>query len=177
MRRCTSQCLLGATRSIPKRIYGTWEKAGGNKPDQGFWTSTAHQRDGGKTWASDWLTGYLHDNASEWIPENGFLFEVIGTPRIFDITYADRFFDWAEQYEKIDIADNARSYGRQLTMRLHFPWDELAKHFDGAHFDGGGGGSEEFTYGWDVESTVWFDMQHLKYKGAVKLWAGEDNND
>jgi hypothetical protein len=159
----------------PIGVHHYHPKAGNNKPDQGFWTSSAQQHKDG-TWSSDWLTTYLHSNAREWIPANGFLFEIVGEPLLFSIDYADRFFDWAEKYNKGDTTKQAAKYNfnYETAMRVGFPWDELAKHFDGAHFDGWRG-RDDFTYGWDVESTVWFDMGHLKYKGAVRLWNGDED--
>ncbi len=56
----------------PVMVHHYSPKAGDNKPDQGFWTSTAVKKSDG-TWSSDWLTGYLHHSARDWIPENGFL--------------------------------------------------------------------------------------------------------
>ena len=165
---------LAKEDTVPSMVNHYVPKAGDNKPNQGFWTSSAFQQPD-NTWSSAWLRDYLHQNAVYWIPENGYLFEVIGNPIIFDISYADRFYDWAEKYGKLDDQDKWASYDYEMRMRLNFPWDQLARHFAGVHFDGHR--SDEFANGWDVESTVWFDLSHLKYRGAVKIAAPKEEND
>lgn len=140
---------------------------GNNKPDNGFWTSSAIQTDYGYT--SDWYRLVL-DTFRTWQTDYGYLFKVEGQPRLFNISHADEFYEWALDHNRISRPPDEffRAYTREH-MRYAFPWDELSKHFDGAYYDGYSGGSSDITYGWDVESTVWFDTSFLKYVGAVKL--------
>lgn len=140
---------------------------GNNKPDSGFWTSSAIQTDYGYT--SDWYK-YVLDTFKTWQTDYGYLFKVVGQPRLFDVSHAEQFYEWALDHGRIKRAPTEyfKAYTREH-MRYAFPWDELSKHFDGVHYDGWSRGSSDITYGWDVESTVWFDTSFLKYVGAVKL--------
>lgn len=145
---------------------------GSNKPSEGFWTSTARPEANG-TYTSDWYE-YVKTNHKTWQTEYGYLFEVSSSAMVFDISYADQYYEWAMDKNRMSIpkSDWMHDYSPD-DMRFRFPWDQLAKHFDGAWFNGYSssyGGSSDFTYGWDVESTVWFNTKVLKYKGAVRLW-------
>lgn len=149
---------------------------GNDKPAEGFWTSSAWETKTG--WTSDWYR-FVQRRFPEWQTDYGYLFEVDKSAQVFDLFYADDFFQWAESHDRVltktgdwppaDSPDN---------MRVRFPWDEMAKLFDGAHHSGGGYGRyDEFTYGWDVESTVWFNTSVLKYKGAVPLDSGIEDDE
>lgn len=146
---------------------------GSNKPSNGFWTSTALKTNAG--WTSDWYK-LVQRQFPTWQTDYGYLFEVTGTPLLFDLGHADQFYQWAMDHGRIKRAPNEyfQAYSREH-MRYAFPWDELAKHFDGVYHGGWGGrDSDDLSYGWDVESTVWFDTRFLKYAGAVKLTTYHD---
>ena len=140
---------------------------GSNKPDVGFWTSSAIVTDDGYT--SDWYKLVLRQFKT-WQTDYGYLFKVVGEPRLFDLSHADQFYEWALDHNRISRppTEYIKAYTRDH-MRYAFPWDELSKHFDGVYHSGWSHGSDELSYGWDVESTVWFDTSFLKYAGAVKL--------
>jgi len=53
-------------------------------------------------------------------------------------------------------------------MRYNFPWDEISKHFD-AVWHSGSGYDRDFMYGWDVESTAWFNTDFLQLIGEVPV--------
>lgn len=144
---------------------------GDNKPSSAFWTSSAKRLSDG-TYTSDWAKHVAHI-FPEWQTDYGYLFEVKQTALVIDSGHLNQFYDWAESYGKTtkEVSDYAKSSDRDTQMRSNFPWQALAKHFDGVHHDGysGGYGSMRFTYGWDVESTAWFNTSMLTYKGAVRV--------
>jgi hypothetical protein len=148
---------------------------GDNKPRMGFWTSTAIEKKDG-TYTSDWYE-FVKRTFPTWQTDYGYLFEVQSSPLIFDLNYADRYYEWALDNNRLSMPE--RSYFRPYSLddsRSRFPWDQLSRHFDAA-FHAHSWDRDSFTQGWDVESTVWFKTDNLKYKGAVKLWHGFDGDD
>jgi hypothetical protein len=137
---------------------------GNNKPGTGFWTSTAIQTKNG--WTSDWYK-YVKNNHSGWQTDYGFLFDVVDSPMVFDMMYAKDYYEWALDRGRITMKGYAQPYTTD-DARHRFPWDQLARHFDAAHLSYAYR-DDDITYGWDVESTVWFKTKFLKYKGAVRL--------
>jgi hypothetical protein len=148
--------------------------AGDNKPSGAFWTSTAIEEANG-TYSSDWYQ-YVRDNFKTWQTDYGYLFAVKSSALIIPTSYLEDYYNWAERVgrtkEQREFYKN--SYGSDR-MRSNFPWDQLSRHFDGVHHFGHR--SDEFTYGWDVESTAWFNTSVLEYKGAVRLWNGYHEDD
>ena len=141
---------------------------GNNKPHEGFWTSTAIKMDDGK-YTSDWYK-FVKSNFKSWQTDFGYLFEVQSGAMIFDVSNAAQFYEWAMDYNR--MSSEKSSWAQEYSTddaKLRFPWDELAKHFDAAHLSYPYS-DDAFTYGWDVESTVWFNTKYLKYKGAVRLY-------
>lgn len=141
---------------------------GDNKPAGAFWTSSAIKK--GDKYTSDWYQ-FVQDVFPDWQTDYGFLFEVKPTALVFDSHHLEHFYEWVEFADKFTkpMPDYAKSYGRDIAMRSHFPWDVMGRYFDGVFHYGGRGYGDEFTYGWDVESTAWFNTRDLVYKGAVKL--------
>jgi len=145
---------------------------GTNKPSGAFWTSTAIRRKDGYT--SDWYQ-YVLQNHRTWQTDYGFLFEVKPDTLVLPTLYLEQFYEWAERVGRTEEKEwMSSSYGRDK-MRLNYPWKELAKAFDGVHH--GGHAYDDFTYGWDVESTAWFNTSRLKFKGAVKLVKYHEDED
>ena len=73
------------------------------------------------------------------------------------------------KYKKQYYQDN-----KELSMKTIFPWDQIVKHFDGVWHSGYS--DQGFMYGWDVESTAWFDTSFLQLVGEVPV-AGYDDDD
>jgi hypothetical protein len=150
---------------------------GSNKPSHGFWTSSAKKKSDG-TYTSAWYE-FVKNTFKEWQTDYGYLFEIKANTKIFDISYAEQYYQWAMDKGRMTKPAIDSSYIRpysQEDMRYRFPWDSLSHHFDAAHCYPYRG--EDFTYGWDVESTVWFNTSMLTYKGAVKLFQyGDDDED
>ncbi len=140
---------------------------GQSKPQDGFWTSSAIEKS--KGWTSDWYR-LVEQTFPTWQTDYGYLFEVKSNAVVFDLSYADDFFMWAVKvgHVKLTQDEEQEAFRRDSwVIRAKFPWDLLSRHFDGAHHSGHS--DHGFTYGWDVESTVWFNTKCLNYKGAVKL--------
>lgn len=157
--------LTGFTESPP----------GDNKPNNSFWTSTAIKRGVGYT--SDWYE-FVQRVFPDWQTDYGYLFEVKPNALVFDSSYLDQFYDWAETYGRMtkDVPDYYKNEYGSSRMRSNYPWDTMARYFDGVNHRGGSGYGrhDEFTYGWDVESTAWFNTNVLTYKGAVRLHHVDD---
>lgn len=149
---------------------------GDNKPRSGFWTSSARKKNNG-TYTSAWYE-FVKDRFPEWQTDYGYLFEIVGDPLIFDLDdrSADDFTEWADRYGKSTTKKRDDfNFGRRSEMYMRFPWDILTRHFDATHCDAYG--HDDFTSGWDIESTVWFKTRFLKYRGAVKLWYDNDTEE
>lgn len=147
---------------------------GDNKPASGFWTSTARKKANG-TYTSAWYE-FVKDRFPEWQTDYGYLFEITSSPLVFDLDErsASDFAEWADMYGKSTTKKREdHEVSRRLDKLIRFPWDIMRHHFDAAHCNAYNR-HDEFTYGWDVESTVWFKTRFLKYRGAVKLWYEED---
>lgn len=148
---------------------------GHNKPQNGFWTSSAIQRTGG-TYTSDWCN-FIKRQYPQWQTDYGYLFEIVDDPLVFSVERwnAETFLEWAEKHGKAPTGGH--DYGHRDNARVRFPWNLLPRYFDGAHHDGYSSDSDSFARGWDVESTVWFKTKFLKYRGAVKLYYAADHDE
>ncbi len=83
--------------------------------------------------------------------------------------------EWKNQ-EKFSSLLGGDYISNKLMMK-DFPWGEIEKHFDCIHHDGYFNRDiNSFLYGWDVESTAWFNPNRLEFLGQVKLWV-EENED
>jgi hypothetical protein len=150
---------------------------GDNKPSGAFWTSAAYQKKNGE-WTSDWYE-YVKTTFREWQTDYGYLFMPKSAAMVIDSHQLDQYYQWAEGHGRTEPnADYFKNQYGATQMRGNFPWKELAKHFDGVHHHGWSTrDSDDFTYGWDVESTAWFNTTVLEYKGAVRLWHGWDDDE
>lgn len=132
---------------------------GGNKPVAQLWTSTAiKQKDG--TWTSDWGQ-WIARNHRDWLAPKGYLYKVKPGALVLELNDYD-----AERLQQA-FADLGRSEPmKDRYTTAHFPWQEINKHFDAVRVVHPG---RDFTYGWDVESTAWFDTSHLTLVGEVPI--------
>jgi hypothetical protein len=161
--------------SIPILTTYKEQPPGDNKPSNAFWTSTAIPLKDGR-YTSDWYK-FVHRVFPEWQTDYGYLFEVDHSALVMKSGDLDQFYEWVEFAGKItkEVPDWAKREWSATRMRTNYPWDVLARHFDGVRHHGYSHGYDDFTYGWDVESTAWFNTKYLKYKGAVKLSTYEDD--
>jgi hypothetical protein len=148
---------------------------GGNKPARAFWTSTAVREHDG-TWSSDW-SRWVADNQPSWSAETGYLYRIRPNLLILPLETDYDAEDIIRAFAGLDRGapiDHSQQYS-QLTGK--FPWDAIAKHFDGVHHRGYGGHGGGFTYGWDVESTAWFKSDALQLIKEVPIYRGKEEEE
>ncbi len=54
-------------------------------------------------------------------------------------------------------------------IRVDFPWQEIAKHFDGVYHGAWSSRDSDFLRSWEVESIAWFKTDRLQLLGQVKV--------
>ena len=89
-----------------------------------------------------------------------------------------RSLDQAALQARLDRLSAAlrRADEEKYALMKDFPWQDIRKHWDGVNhhhsFDRYG-----FTYGWDVESTAWFNTDVLTYVGEVDILPQDSRRD
>lgn len=171
--------------AMPLFIPGTIQpKPGGNKPQHGFWTSTAKKLQN-NTYTSAWNEWLDNQAMNKWWSSTGYLYRVGSGALVLPINstkdaehIADVFFalhrtvDWRTSGDTVDnlVTD---LIGSGYKLRTQFPWHAIAQHFDGVHHSGKRSSFTDFgfsfTYGWDVESTVWLNTDRLDYMSPVRV--------
>lgn len=149
---------------------------GNNKPSASLWTSTA--RKVGDGWTSEWAQ-WTESNQPTWFSTTGYLYKVKPGALILELDNDHDAQDimWVFQsLNRVKEPEEPNNYGRDVNMRLVFPWDEISKNFAGVHHSGYGYGNE-FMYGWDVESTAWFDTSVLQLIGEVPVVSQNRDDD
>jgi hypothetical protein len=152
----------GAKNNIPP---------GSNKPQAQLWTSTAFKTKDG-TWTSDWGR-WIANNHKAWLAPKGYLYKVKPGALVLSLDsdyQAERLY---QAYESLGMAKSLDHSVYRMNLSGVFPWDQVNKHFDAVHHDGIGYGND-FLYGWDVESTAWFDTNHLTLIGEVPITQWDD---
>jgi hypothetical protein len=142
---------------------------GRNKPTGSFlWTSTAYKM--GDKWSSDW-NKWIISNQPDWSNKVGYLYKVKPGALILRLNSdydVEEVYDVFRGMGRIQDTDDKYKYGQMNGMQRDFPWQEISKHFDAVtHQSPYSRG--EFLYGWDVESTVWFDPGFLHLVGEVPV--------
>ena len=140
---------------------------GNSKPKASLWTSTA--REGPNAWSSEWAR-WTWSNQSKWFSETGYLYKVkpgalvleLNSDHDAEMVY-DAFTDLGRAKER-----DVDSY-EKWELHREFPWGEISKHFDAVWHGGYGRDGDDFMYGWDVESTAWFDTSFLVLVGEVPV--------
>ena len=150
---------------------------GRNKPVANLWTSTARKRGDG-TYTSAW-SQWTESNQPNWFSDVGYLYRIKPGALILGLDsdrQAERIFSMFMALKTPNPDWDEFNKDREFTMMKKFPWDEVIKHFDAVTHSGAsrysGYGYERgdtFMYGWDVESTAWFDTSFLEYLGPVKV--------
>lgn len=146
---------------------------GGNKPQAAFWTSTAHKTNNG--WTSDW-SRWTSENHPSWFSPVGYLYKVKSGALIAKINNdfdAENIYYAFQNLGRAEM-DHTNSYDR---LTKGFPWDQLVKHVDAVNHSGFHYQNSRFVYGWDVESTAWFDTSHLQLVGKVPVAQPRENDD
>lgn len=138
------------------------------KPTSGFmyrviWTSTAEKTDGGYT--SQWIE-WCKNEMPEWITDKGILYRVKPGARVLNMNTDKDAYKIAQHYN----VPPPKSLLDSFKWTQKFPWDEIEDDFDGIHHIPTGARSHNpLMSAWDVESTAWFNINHLENLGEVKV--------
>jgi hypothetical protein len=98
----------------------------------------------------------------------GYLYKVKPGALILELNSdhdAERIYQAFESLGTAQPIDYSSSYGR---LTKAFPWDQVVKHFDGVRH-GGYNSRDDFIYGWDCESTAWFNTSFLTLVAEVPI--------
>jgi len=140
---------------------------GGNKPRSAFWTSTIRRV--GDSYTSEWID-WVCGNMPEWHGPIGYVYEISPSARILTLNDSQDAKMIYELYHRMGAkVDRENMYKDDWAMRTDFPWDWVRKHWDGVNHRRDYGDRHGFTYGWDCESTAWFNTDVLKFKGTVPI--------
>tara|TARA_B100000131_G_scaffold323076_1_gene379646 strand:+ start:2008 stop:2556 length:549 start_codon:yes stop_codon:yes gene_type:complete len=130
-----------------------------NKPIGGFWTSGYRK----SIKASDW-SEWKRMKQPEWRTGFGAVFQVVGNPKLAVVNNNKDYEKLLKKYRN-DLTDICGTSGP-----YYLNWHALAKDYDGFRLTFKG--SRDFIPGvheWDVESTVWFNMNKLEFLGTTKV--------
>jgi hypothetical protein len=145
-------------------------KIGNNKPIANLWTSSARKFDN-NTWTSDWVY-FANRTHPGWMSPTGYLYKIKPGALILrlDSVYdAERIMTAFQDLGSVGQVKVDYKLGPSYTMRIAFPWDAIARHFDAVWHSGYSGYDNEFMYGWDCESTAWFNSDYLQLLGEVQI--------
>ncbi len=130
------------------------------KPAGGVWTSTYTPE---KEHTSDWVC-WCALMRPEWIPKSGFLYRVSPRAKIVEI---DSLKDLR------DLIDVYPAYIHHARVYINFE-ALIRRGYDGIHLTERGQIATRHSkpyglYGWDCESTLWFNSDHLELAGEIPL--------
>jgi hypothetical protein len=148
---------------------------GRNKPNANFWTSTGRKTASG--WTSEWAN-WVYYNQRNWFSSKGYLYKVRPGALILELNDsqdAERVFRAFSDLGRTNKPPDYYQGDREGSMRATFPWDQIVRHFDGVWHSGYS--DQGFMYGWDVESTAWFDTSFLQLVGEVPVAGSNDDDD
>ena len=148
---------------------------GNNKPGGAFWTSSAIKMPG-NYYKSDW-SNWVHDNMPQWASDTGYLYKVKPGALVLELNSVQDAENIYQTFVELGVVPPITdSY--EINLKVKFPWNEVAKHFDAVWHEGYGSYGDMFVYGWDVESTAWFNTDFLQLMGEVKVYdSSDDDND
>lgn len=138
------------------------------KPTSGFmysvtWTSTA--RKSGDGYTSDWADWCAHE-MPQWLSDTGNLYKVGAGARILSMNTDRDAYRIAQHYGVEPPKDMMASFA----WARKFPWDDIEDDFDAVHHEPSGSRLANLLMSsWDVESTAWFNTNHLDYIDEVKV--------
>tara|TARA_R110000823_G_scaffold153668_1_gene284449 strand:- start:309 stop:818 length:510 start_codon:yes stop_codon:yes gene_type:complete len=137
-----------------KLRVSSWEHI--NKPKGAFWTSTHNTR------GSDWVdfAKYGFDWGDKLV--SALLLKSTGG-KILHIK-SDR--DYEKAYEKYPAT--SKSSSSLIQGKKWLDWKSLGKKYDAVHISNSALYNDNL-YGWDVESTAWFNMGKLKIDKVIDL--------
>jgi len=135
------------------------------KPKDAFWTSTAIEQDASYT--SEWVK-WVKKEQKDWFSSVGYLFKVNVTDakilRVETDADMERIF---ANYSKFKLPSDF--FDKKYSFFKNFPWENISKDYDGIHYDPKDHYENELLFSWEVESTVWFDVNVLKFEKKVVI--------
>lgn len=151
----------------PSEKHKFFPKPGDRKPEDGFWTSTAWETKHG--WESAW-SQWVKNRMVDWFSDKGTLFYPKAGAKILIINNDKDFREIYDLYVDLTHAKHPDIENDMGAMKIfkHFPWPWVAQHWDAVHTENPSR-SGLFMGSWDVESTVWFNMNALGKIGDVKI--------
>ena len=145
------------------------QTTGWNKPMANLWTSTAWRVEQG--WTSDWIK-WASNNHPEWVPARGHLYRVKPGALVLELDSDDAALRIYDAYLGLGLVTEPIYDPYELSRS--FPWRHLARHFDAVHHNNHYMGGGQFVYGWDCESTAWFDTDFLQLMREVDIVSGSE---
>ena len=136
----------------------------GVKPRASIWTSTAIPL-GENTYTSQWAE-WCQENMAQWLAPKGQIYQVESGARVLNIGS-----DAAARKIARILGHELRGY----SIIDDYPWAKLGQLVDGirypARLDGtwGNGSPGILMSMWDVESTAWFNRDHLRLIDEVNI--------
>jgi hypothetical protein len=191
LRKSTKSSIVGKPQLyVPRPVGGYGEgsapmpaadqrfdpKPGDRKPETGFWTSTATEvADGWESAWSKWVIGEMPG----WYSEVGTLFYPVPGAKILTMNTDQDYQEVYNLYTDLTHAKHPDEPNDMGAMKIHknFPWPWVAHHFDAVHTENPSSWGLHMA-GWDVESTVWFNLDALQKLGKVSVSnGGRDTSD
>jgi hypothetical protein len=141
---------------------------GNNKPANCFWTST--MRKVHDSYTSEWID-WVCGNMPEWHGPVGYVYEISPSARILRLDSDHDAKQIYDLYHRLGAKVDPQNMhvNDEWAMRKDFPWDWIRRHWDGVNHREGMGDRYGFTYGWDCESTAWFNTDVLRFVGRVPI--------
>jgi hypothetical protein len=150
----------GATWQGLPQIHAAQPRRSGlqNKPADAFWTSTFTEHEGAP--ASDW-DQWMRSESPKWHPGHAVVLEVSPDARVKHIRTEEEARDFVRQYRMSDRG--LRSWSTPMD------WAQIMDEYDALHVEADAITYDSGFYGWDAESTAWFNTDHLTEIGTVKM--------
>lgn len=154
---------------------------GGNKPLNSFWTSSLkkeYTEDGVTYYGSEWVD-YVCNNQPRSYSNIGYVYKINPSARILTIRDTHDAKRIYQLYRELgaSLSPNAEYRNEHYDMVSDFPWNDIRKHWDAVHHTPSFGDHYGFMFGYDCESTVWFNATVLEYIGKVKIRDIEKDKD
>lgn len=141
---------------------------GGNKPAARIWTSTAYKKHG--KWTSDW-NDWVLDNMTDWSNTFGYLYRVKPGALILNFDDTEDALSIYRAFVDLGVipSPDFDVYNISKLSKI-YPWNQIYKHFHGVHHHEQYDPGDQFTYGWDCESTAWLNTSFLELVGKVPVF-------
>lgn len=136
------------------------------KPNAELWTSTAIRR-GPNSYTSAWAE-WCYNNMPQWLSKTGRLYRVNNGARVLNLGSDDAA-------RKVAALFGRQYTGGRYEILGNYPWAELGKYFDAVRYPARLSNSWRSRQSntlmslWDVESTAWYNTQHLTLIREVNI--------